>query len=144
MNEKGMRELVIDLNTGKPGRTLPTSQLWHGINSKGIRLEDIGGAYSPATIEGIPGVFKGKREKGLPFDRVTLYDSGEFYESFEVRTEATGDDLFIVIEADTNIHGADLDSDWGRDIVGLTDENIDIFSRKFVEMVKKEINDAFA
>jgi len=49
-------------------------QLFQGKDSKGI---DIKPSYAASTI-------KIKRRKGLPTDRVTLFDSGDFYRSLEV------------------------------------------------------------
>ena len=49
-------------------------QLFLGKNSKGI---DIKPAYANSTI-------KIKRKKGLPTDRVTLFDTGDFYRSLEI------------------------------------------------------------
>jgi len=105
-NEEGLKELIVQLNT--------QDQLFdQGINSEGVTLESIGGGYAPVTI-GI------KRTGGLPFNRITLFDTGEFYNSFEVRYESGG----IVIDADTIKDGQDLTTRWGEDILGLTDESV--------------------
>ncbi len=49
-------------------------QMYQGRDSKGI---DIKPAYADSTI-------KIKKKKGLPTDRVTLFDTGDFYNSLEV------------------------------------------------------------
>jgi len=49
-------------------------QLYQGTDSEGI---DIKPAYANSTI-------KIKRRKGQPTDRVTLFDTGAFYDSLEV------------------------------------------------------------
>tara|TARA_R110000824_G_scaffold395070_5_gene595379 strand:- start:5596 stop:6048 length:453 start_codon:yes stop_codon:yes gene_type:complete len=49
-------------------------QMYQGRDSKGI---DIKPAYADSTI-------KIKRRKGQPTDRVTLFDTGDFYNSLEV------------------------------------------------------------
>lgn len=146
MRKTELKELIIKLNTGGPGVSLPTSQLWMGIDAKGRRLETIGGGhpvtgtYSPATIEGITGVFKGKREKGLPFDRITLYNNGEYYDSWKISTEVRGENVDILIESNPTIHGNNLFDEWGEDIEGLTDENQDIFARAFLVEALKYLN----
>ena len=140
MKNERLKELIIKLNTGGPNNALPTSQLWHGIDSKGKRLEDTGGGhpvtgtYSPLTIEATKNTngFSGKRERGLPFDRITLYNDGIFYDSWRVGTEVRGRNVTITIDADPNRGGSNLFDDWGEDIVGLTEENTDIFTKEFV------------
>ena len=116
VEKNGLGGVIIHLNT--------EDQLFDkGIDSRGVKLEDVGGAYTPNTIFGIKGKFKGKLELGLPVDRVTLYNSGEFYKSFVVTTEQNGD---IVINADPNKPNQNLFDRYGKDIVGLTKNNLDV------------------
>src|SRR3990167_10889860 len=65
------QDLVIELNTEK--------QLYDkGEDSTGKRLSDIGGDYSPVTMEI-------SKEKGKPkksASDINLYDTGDFYKSF--------------------------------------------------------------
>ena len=104
--EADLKDLIIHLNTQE--------QLFEsGIDSKGVTLTTIGGEYSPVTISF-------KRTEGLPFNRVTLFDTGEFYQSFDVTYEMDG----IVISADTVKDTGDLRVRWGDDILGLTDESL--------------------
>jgi len=151
MRNDKLKQLIINLNAGKPGSTLPTSQLFAlGVNSKGIRLENIGGGhpatgiYAPNTIEGVKGQYKGKKELGLPYDRITLYSSGEFYESFKVSVLTKGRDAEIIITADPTKEGTNLYQDWGEDIIGLTEENKEIFISEFksylINFIKSEIS----
>ena len=60
------KEVIKELQTQE--------QLYQGRDSKGI---DIKPAYADSTI-------KIKKRKGLPADRVTLFDTGDFYNSLEV------------------------------------------------------------
>lgn len=116
VEKNGLGGAIIHLNT--------EDQLYYkGINSKGVKLEDIGGGYASSTINGIEGKFKGKLELGLPIDRVTLYHSGEFYKSFTVKTEPNGD---IIVNADPNKPNQNLFDRYGKDVVGLTKNNLDI------------------
>lgn len=98
--------MIIGLNT--------KGQLEKGINSKGESLASVGGGYSPITIDI-------KRAKGQPVDRVTLKDTGDFYDTFNVQVRE-GE---IVITANTIKDDDDLIDRWGSDIIGLTDENLD-------------------
>jgi hypothetical protein len=103
---EGVKDEVIRLNTDE--------QLFNkGIDSVGRELESIGGSYSDVTI-----LFK--RSDGLPFDRVTLFSTGEFYESFIVKAQKDG----ILIEANTFKDGQDLQNRWGDNIIGLTESSL--------------------
>ena len=107
LQEDDLEDVIIELNT--------QDQLFdQGIDAKGVTLESIGGSYAPITVSI-------KRTEGLPFDRITLRDTGEFYKSFRVVVESDG----FVIEADTLKNGVDLTTRWGNDILGLTDQSIE-------------------
>jgi len=98
-------DLIIELNTKK--------QLYdRGINSKGESIGDYS-LYTKAI----------KDEKGQIFDHVTLNDTGKFYESFKVYVNSQKD---FVITADTIKDTSDLIVDWGREILGLTDESLNV------------------
>ena len=100
-----VQEEVIRLNTRE--------QLFQrGIDAEGVNLEAIGGEYSPVTV-----IIK--QAQGLPTDRVTLYDTGEFYDSFRVEA---GPESFT-IDANTVKATFDLRERWGLEILGLTDES---------------------
>ncbi len=106
MSKDENKEFVIELNTEE--------QLFHkGIDSEGVRLEDIGGEYSEYTV------FL-KQSDNLPADRITLYQTGDFYDTFNVVVEKDG----FIIEANTIKGGDDLQDRWGDDILGLTDDSI--------------------
>lgn len=107
-NNQEFQEYIIDLNT--------IDQLYSkGQDSTGESI----GQYSDATIYGTSN-FKGKIEKGQPIDRVTLKDTGEFYGSFKTLWEGTD----IKITANTMKGADDLLQQWGKDIVGLSDESL--------------------
>lgn len=121
--DKDFKNLIIKLNTEE--------QLFKkGINSQGISLEAIGGGYSAYTI------FL-KEQKGQPIDKVTLKDTGEFYKSFDVIL--TGTDFKIT--ADTIKGDKDLLREWGEDILGITDDNLNVLideAKKIIIPVIKE------
>lgn len=96
---------IIFLNTG--------IQLFEkGINAEGKLLSEIGGDYAESTVIN-------KKSKGLPFDRITLFDEGDFYDSFKVEV-VKGD---IVIFANTIKMGIDLQDRWSNEMIGLTEES---------------------
>lgn len=101
-------DYIIELNT--------KNQLYDkGVNSLNVSI----GEYSPKT-KGI------KQEQGQPFDRVTLNDTGAFYESFI--TYFNGKD--IVISANVIKDTSDLISDWGKEILGLNEDSLTLLRLK--------------
>lgn len=101
-------DYIIELNT--------KNQLYDkGVNSLNVSIGD----YSPKT-KGI------KQEQGQPFDRVTLNDTGAFYESFI--TYFNGKD--IVISANVIKDTSDLISDWGKEILGLNEDSLTLLRLK--------------
>ncbi len=120
-DDKGdeLERFIINLNT--------QVQLFNqGIDNEGVELSLIGGGYAPVTI-----FFK--QQRNLPIDRVTLFDTGEFYDSFTVTYESVG----IVINADTIKDGKDLQSRWGSEIVGLTDNS----QQRLIEFLYPLVNE---
>lgn len=108
-------DLIIRLNTEGE----QTSQLIRGVDSKGKQLDEIGGEYTEYTR-------MIKREKGQITDRVTLKDTGYFYQSFKTYW----DNNEILIEADTTKANEyiveDLTTRWGKDIIGLSEQNLGV------------------
>ena len=75
-----------------------------------------------------------------PFDRINLRLRGEFYDTWKV----FGTLVALFIDAKTMIHGRDFIDEYGLEILGLTDENL----QKLIEFIKpliieKFINKAF-
>lgn len=100
-----VQEYIIGLNTD--------GQLFsRGVNALGRALAEIGGAYSPRTI-------LDKREKGLPTDRITLFDTGDFYKSWVFRVLDNGFEL----DADFVKDNEDLRDRWGENITGLDEDS---------------------
>lgn len=116
-SKKDVQDFIIDLNV--------QGQLYEkGINAEGVELESIGGEYSTLTKWL-------KSEAGLPFDRVTLFDTGEFYESFTITANKEG----LTIESDTNKDGDDLQDRWGTKLMGLTNDS----KRQLAEHIAQDI-----
>lgn len=103
LSQKEVQDEIIRLNT--------TNQLYEeGIRSDGSPL----GPYRPFTIEI-------KRQKGQPYDHVTLRDTGEFYASFRVFYDA---DTFEVT-ADGDKGDKNLFDVYGDNVLGLTEFNLE-------------------
>ena len=117
INRKEFKELIISLNT--------EGQLFEkGVDSLNVSL----GNYALTTIEGTAS-FLGKKDKGQRFDHITLKDTGEFYESWTVRAEGNS----IIIDANPNKDGDNLFTEYGEDILGLTEDSLQILREKLLE-----------
>ena len=110
--DSDIQELIIELNQ---------EQLYNlGEDSEGKSL----GTYAPTTV-------MIKQAQGVPTDRITLKDTGDFYSSFKV-FYSNGE---IFIDADGQKDDTDLFDEYGEDILGLNDANMSIF----IDEVKKNI-----
>lgn len=99
----GNEYVITDMNS--------EDQLYEqGINRLGVNIMDYA-PYSPLTIEI-------KKEKGQPYNRVTLRDEGAFEQSFYVEADTQ---QFTIKAADWKTE--DLIQRYGRQILGLTEEN---------------------
>jgi hypothetical protein len=103
-------------------------QLKKGLNSEDVKLSDIGGEYSAVTLDLKPNKVA---------DRVDLYDTGDFYES--IIAKAGVEDL---VEFDANPIKIEEDGDrinlynrWGKDIIGLNEEDL----QELIEKVKDKL-----
>lgn len=104
-------------------------QLFQGTNSKGI---DIKPAYANSTI-------KIKRKKGLPTDRVTLFDSGDFYRSLQVIAGNNNAIIRTVIS-----YSVFLVNKYA-DILGLDQESWTKFLTQYtIPTIKKNFDDIIA
>lgn len=128
-NDEILKAQIIDLNT--------QSQLFEkGIDSLGRTLESIGGNYSPYTVNI-------KLSRGQPTDRITLNDTGAFYESFEVKTPIGA--AYIEITANPYKDGKNIIEEWGGAILGLTTESkIYLANELKIRMVDKIKTDLLA
>lgn len=95
---------IIDMNAEE--------QLFEqGVNNLGVSISD----YQPYTSFTI----KIKHMKNQPTDRVTLRDTGDFHSSFYL---LVGTEQFEIKASDPKTE--DLIKKYGRQILGLTNENI--------------------
>jgi hypothetical protein len=104
-------------------------QMYQGIDSKGI---DIKPAYADSTI-------KIKRKKLQPTDRVTLFDTGAFYNSLEII--AGQNDAVIRTVISYSVYLVDKYAD----ILGLDEENWTKFLENYtIPTIKKNFDDIIA
>lgn len=82
-----------------------------GVNNLGVSISDYK-PYAEMTIEI-------KKQKNQPYDRVTLHDEGDFAGSFFLQV---GNENFEIKAGDFKT--VDLMKKYGRQILGLTNENI--------------------
>ena len=71
----------------------------------------------PITPEYAPSTIQYKRRKGQPTDRVTLQDTGQYHDTFKIRYEAEGFELYA-----NDWKAGFLDKKYGKEIYGLQDE----------------------
>lgn len=113
-SQEDLQDYIISLNQD--------SQLFErGIDSQGKFL----GEYSPFTINNF------KIPEGLPFDRITLFQNGDFYASFRIIPLTDGFKIF----ADTIKEDNDLSIEFGKDIIGLTFENKTELAKELLKMM---------
>lgn len=127
-SQEDVQLFAIELNTGGPNNSEYGQLFLHGVDSKGVDLSTIGGGYAPVTIAL-------KRFEGLPFNRVTLYQDGDFYRSFDFKQLPDG----FVIEANTIKDGEDLRDRWGNNILGLNEQSLRYLRGYIVPDVIKKI-----
>lgn len=105
-----------------------------GVDGKSLRSVYARGAavYAPKTEYY-------KREKGQPINRVTLRDTGKFYNTFSVRVISNGE---MFIDADTLKDGKDLQDQFGQ-VIGLNEESKSVLREKakplILQYVKSKI-----
>lgn len=119
MTESKVQNFIIKLNTDQ--------MKMHFMNSDGKLLSEVGGGYSDFTMS------KGKKKSR---ESVDLYDTGEFHESFKI-VRITGKQFEIdsdPIKGDTN-----LLVEWGKEIEGLTFENMGKAGQFMIGFYKEKI-----
>lgn len=113
--DENFQRFILDLNRRE--------QLFlKGIDSLGVSL----GEYSLTTeglSQGQTFTFQGESKSKKAGDNIILFDTGEFYDSFEIKILKDG----IQFDADPIKEGGDdLFQMYGKDILGLTEENTQI------------------
>ena len=97
-----------------------------GEDGKGVPI----GMYSPFTITI-------KKRKGQPTDRVTLKDTGDFYNSYTIKPFNGG----FIIDADGEKEDKNLFDIYGDDILLPSQESLDLiaeyYEEQLIEYIKK-------
>lgn len=114
-----MQDIIWDNDAYIIGMNAEEQLFERGINRLGVEIMDYA-PYSPITIEI-------KEAKGQPTNRVTLRDEGDFESSFFLEV---GDKQFEIKASDFKTE--DLIKKYGRQILGLTDENIAILIWQYI------------
>jgi hypothetical protein len=132
VDSKDVKRFIIDLNTN--------SQLFdQGINSEGVPLKAISGSdstpsgYKPLTIQ----IKSRNSGKGGKTSNITLYDTGDYYESHKVTVDSKG----FIITANPQKTDSNLFDRWGEEIVGLTDESLQRLINLLTERYKEYTRD---
>jgi hypothetical protein len=102
-----LKEEIIYLNT--------EGQLYQGIDSKENSL----GEYTLYTMQ--LKARNGRLNSNQP-ERITLKDTGEFYDSFRIELTPEFD---LLIKYNPQKDDTNLLKEYGADIIGLTDENME-------------------
>lgn len=127
-------ELVFEINSQDESKDLlvylvTQKQLFEGLDGDG---NEITPGYSEITV-----IIK--QAKGQPTDRVTLKDTGEFYNSFDVVVTLDG----VQMVADTIKGNNDLIKIYGEAITGISEESkkvyLEYFKDEFRNLLIKEI-----
>lgn len=90
-----------------------------GINGTGVEIMSYK-PYRPRTI-------KNKQRKGQPYNRVTLKDTGEWYNSLRLVYDVDG--FFITSTDEKNTY---LKKKYGPTILRLTNENLSMILNKYI------------
>ena len=111
-------------------KTMQTEeQMYQGINASGNAISP---DYADSTINY-------KKRNLQPYDRVTLKDSGDFYDSIEI--EARTDDFVISTQITYSIY---LVTKYAE-ILGITDTNLQTFVNTYtLPIIKKSFDDIIA
>lgn len=110
-------------------------QLKEGTNSLGEKLSSIGGEYSPITLDINPTKVA---------DVVTLYDKGDFYKTIIAQATLYGLEINAnPMKIEDSGFRVNLYNRWGKDILGLNEENlqklIDKVKDRLIAKIRKEI-----
>ena len=112
------KKKIIQLNTKE--------QLFKkGVDNENKAIEP---SYAPLTISI-------KKSKGQPTNRVTLRDTGDFYNDFDVDF---ANKKFTIINFDDKFQK--LTDKYGDEILGLTKESQEVLKKLIREKITKKIN----
>lgn len=117
ISDKEFNTAMLDMERGR---------LFSGARADGTETEP---PYKPFTI------FK-KIQKGQPYDRVTLFDTGDFYSGFTA--ERDGDSVLFT---STDPKTAKLEGKYGEEIFGLDEFSKDKTQQMSVPLILRWFKD---
>lgn len=118
-----VKDYIVELNT----EGQPTSQLYEqGVNSDGQQL----GNYTSRSI-----FLKLTGTGDKKIDHITLKDTGEFYRSFKVEVMKNGFEIIANPLKPDN----DLTDRFGKEIIGLSEQNKEILSNYLQPFILSEL-----
>ena len=122
MKNEIVQKFIVNLNT---------NQLrFDFMNADGILLSDIGGEYSPTTMQ------EGKKKSKTSVD---LYDTGDYHESF--RVTAVTRSSFDITSDPIKSDGTNLLQEWGKEIEGLTFESLEKLITFMIEFYRIKLRE---
>lgn len=110
--------IIIELNIDEQLYT-------RGVNRNDVPISDYA-PYAMLTLEI-------KTQKGQPTDRVTLQDEGDFHNSFFIDYKGDG---FEISATDWKTEA--LVDKYGKEILGLTDDNLRAFAEDYIKPAIQE------
>jgi hypothetical protein len=117
-NDKEVNDRIIELNQ---------EQLFiKGTDSEGYGL----GTYAPITKQI-------KEAQGLPSEYITLYDTGEFYESMKVFAK----DRNIEFDAEGQKEDTNLFEEYGENILGPDEESHEEINEIIIPIIQEKFLD---
>jgi hypothetical protein len=121
LKDSKIQGFILDLNR--------ENQLFNqGIDANKKKLKTFGASITGKEVYAAKTILI-KEAKGQPTDRVTLKDTGAFYESFKIIIN----EMDFEISANTMKDGTDL-MDYGE-ILGLTDESLQLLIEKIKALI---------
>jgi hypothetical protein len=124
ISQTHVKNLIIDLNLEQMRVDF--------MDSEGRKLNEIGGDYSPYTVEA------GKKRNA---ESVDLYDTGYFHGSFKVVN--VSQKQFFIDSDPITADGTNLEERYGEKLEGLTFENLEELRKYvlplFIEEIKKQL-----
>jgi len=138
ISDDTVKEFILDLNR--------VEQLFKdGIQSDGSPLTSTNntpGYYSLSTQEYYAGKtfsYKGQSKQKIFGEKYFLYNEGKFFSTFVIVPQKDG----FLIDANPQRERTNIIEEYGKEIIGLTDENLQIFINSFreaiVDIVKREL-----
>lgn len=109
---------------------------WEQLYNKGVRGDGLTlGNYAPMSLQ---------LKKDRMLDHITLHETGEFYDTFAITINATD----FIIDADSSgkedFQGRNLFDrydNFNGDLLGLTDENMELFQEKLTPLIINKLWD---